>query len=161
MDTASQLPTARTQFFDIVRSVTLRSGWISITPEPKQSVRFGQGRGYPDPKKQKYFKLLCNQIPTGKLICEPCELRVIYVFKGTSNDLRVGRSDWDNLTKPLQDALAGRAVSNDNRICLASVAKIQTSEDIEGIWWELATPLRVGPAILSVVNDLQKLTKKS
>lgn len=133
------------------------SGFIPVKPQPKQSMRIGQGRGFPDPKKAAYQRELARHIPEVAVkLSQKVQLNVIFISKGRQSDLHQGRADVDNLMKPLQDALQGKLMQNDSQIVIGREAKL-CHPTIEGIYWEVAAVFPFSDGIKQFFANLEKV----
>jgi Holliday junction resolvase RusA-like endonuclease len=108
---------------------------FDIEPQAKQSVKSGKGRFYTDNKKKVYVNELKRRakiLYTGEMLEGPLKIsRLVFAFtppkrlnKAEREHIDKGgtlwkstKPDFDNLEKPLLDALEGIAYKNDSQIC--------------------------------------------
>lgn len=104
---------------------------------PKQSAKFGSGGAFTPARQKKFIKLISQYAELNKpheLFDGSLELQIVVVFpfpksakKSQLNrgyDFHVKRPDFDNLSKPLCDALSGIIFTDDARVCKGSVIKL-------------------------------------
>lgn len=125
--------------------------YAEIKPQPKQSVRFGRGKGgkmgraFPDKKKLAYTKELAKLLEQSwqkkAKFCGHIRLTVMYSFPWREEDkpmktlgwILMGESpDLDNCYKPVADVLQKLCYANDSQIVEVRMRKVRA--DFVGIY---------------------------
>jgi len=106
--------------------------WASVTPESKQSTRFGQKHAYTDPDKLEYATKLARQFSAslkGKTFKGFISVKIVYCFPILKGDTEWSfhgvRPDLDNLEKPVLDALKIVLENDDSKIVHVDQTKIR------------------------------------
>lgn len=124
--------------YDIVKFDKVFSSFIPYGPIPKQSVRFGNGRGYIPKRIQQYadnMKAWWNSQYTGEVLNVPLKVelcfhlpfRVVDKYMEDNFECMLVRDsgDVDNLTKPIFDSMQGIVFHNDSQVCFLQCCKIR------------------------------------
>jgi Holliday junction resolvase RusA-like endonuclease len=112
--------------------------FMNVKPEAKQSVRFGKGGAYTDPKKKAYVNTIAARL--SPYVDEskfegPVDVALIYCFPWRKADKMTdpsimrrmaSRPDLDNLQKPVFDALTLSGMfTDDSTIVRTCVTKVR------------------------------------
>lgn len=116
---------------------------LSIKAMAKQSAKFGNGFAFTPAKQKKFVRLIQEYVKKGMPAephSGPLELQLVCVFPFTSktkkavkvrgHDWMDVRPDYDNLAKPLNDALNDIIIKDDGNICRAIVTKLRGPQEL-------------------------------
>ena len=106
--------------------------FIYCTPVPKQSVKQANGHFYTPKKQVKYVEKLKQHFGSTYVLA-PLEgfvfIEITFLFPRKSGEgimFYMGKSDLDNLTKPVLDAAAGILFNNDKQIVYCQLGKFKS-----------------------------------
>lgn len=112
--------------------------FLNVKPQAKQSVRFGGGRAFTDPKKKAYVNDIAAKVSPyadSMRFTGPVHIGIVYCFNWRKSDKVTDRSilremtarpDLDNLQKPLFDGLTlGGMFSDDATIVRCTAVKVR------------------------------------
>jgi len=131
---------------------------VPCTPVPKQSVKAGSGNFYTPPRQARYVKFLKRNFKESygqrSLFVGNVSVKIVYVFPFRKGDKGLESLGWiphtqipdfDNLTKPVLDALRGTVVQDDRIVFHSEILKVRAKKPGVFISVRLCKILRIRP----------------